>query len=456
LGAAARCVNSACVSLVENGCVIAGPITDDSALLFAVLGPTNGSAGEALANARNIVEEITYDWNVAAPAAGTKKAAAIYCDEANVEVHAKHFEELRPAFVVGPYTESKLKKFLQLSQIPTFGPLADDPSYQEQPENTRRLWACIPNRAQAVKPFLAAAEYLADKLKAERGADVRIAVIRTAEPDDVLFADRVQAGLHFNGAPVADQPANFSRVDLPFDPNVSASVLADAQRVAVFKPDLVLIAGPWASASMARSIDLRWAALNGTAPLPVYLQMQRFEPMEGVLAGSPTPSANRFYALDWERPANVAQNFTVLKARLQEAEIAVPFAGDNTVDCIYSALFGTQAAAATNNVALTSVSPTQLAEGMERASTGTDELNLLREDISKGISLLNARPPIKLKLVGAAAAYGFDVRTGVPSAMKMGLSCISSKTTQPPQRWSATGLRFDVATGVSDGTLACP
>jgi hypothetical protein len=452
LGAPGRCISGQCVSFsptstVTNAqlCTTYGPVANDDAVLLGVIVPFGGSiaATQALGiasyptgggNTGTILNEILSVWNAKAvtqtPAA--PQFAALVCDELDLAGSVALFQQAKPAFIVGPYSDAKLRTLISsTSTTPLLSPLGDGADLIA----SQNRWFCTANRSAALAPFQSSVDLLAKYIAKTRAKpQVSVQLLEdSAEPSEAQFANSlVSTSFTFNGesaTEVSDAGAPlFQQVDIAsgssavnIEDTNSSSGLIQANAVVNFQPDLVVLTGATWAPSLLEQIESRWATrFQGKVPPPYYLIMHT-SPAVATFAqgGSQLSLKGRLFALDSdnsETTNGLNSNYQTFQTELSVIGISEPFGGTQYSDCTTLGMYGVTAAASSGTApsALTAVQFSQgVAQVSQTMSANRGNLVATPDAIGNVLTLLANNQSVQL--LGTSLYFGLDLATGMPA-----------------------------------------
>ena len=497
LGVPARCIGGSCVSLTPTStvtstplCTTYGAVSDDSAALIGAIVPFGGSIAEA--QSLGIGYETSIDhgvffnsalsvWNQAAAAASppAPQFGVVACDETDLAGVEQLFAILDPAFIVGPFTNADSKALLQSNPAPPlFEPLADGSYFTQSAGGSH--YSCSASLTSAVAPFQNAIDQVSRYVASTRmKTTVKLSLVQdSAEPDEAEFATSITNGLAFNGEQ-SSSSAVFQSVDvnsgtdrIDVETPASGVGISQANQIAVFQPDVVVLTGPIWAAALLDQIERRWSGLNRSLPPPVYLIMRTSPAVAAYYqAGAVASLVNRIYALDVGRSSAEVTNYRALQLQYADLGTTEPYGAAQFNDCLYAGMYGYTAAAIAAGSSTAAVSSMQLVNGVAQVThtsdsvSGRGDLQSDPSTILDVFSLLSNKATIEL--VGAGAYLGFDPTTGIPnlsapspgSTTDTGYAFTLQCPVQSPAApgWQTAGVSYDKNTpGTPVGQFGCP
>jgi hypothetical protein len=483
-GAAARCIDDACVKVVQPGCVALGPVSEDTAVLFGILVPLQGLAAgqlEILGQApASFFNGVLNDFNTlgGADAGGTTRYphfGAVVCDEASLDSATALFKTLKVPFIVGPASEASLQTVLtdKARTYTVISPLGDNAIYANptQEDPNKRQWFIDLNRSNGTNAFASMVSSVSQLTAQKRyptdaatPGPIKLAfVYDSLEPNEQNFASTLVPLLTVNGSPAMGN-SSYLGVDVHesvTDP--SAAVTLPATDVTAFAPDVVVIAGALWAAPFINLVESRWAVLFHTPP-PIYV-MWRVLPTLASFAQLNHWPAQRAFALDAYRDSNVETTGAVTLERFSSAElmsgmVPPPYGLTNYSDALYSGFYGvTAGAGGGSGIGITS---DQLATGLTNVSQGSTDVQLVAAQIVEMLGLI--RSGTQTRMVGGTGYLGFNPALGVPvpgvgqASTPQGFAayCISSSTASSPYQLGAAGVSYAASNQQPSGNLDCP
>ncbi len=443
-GAPGRCVGTQCVSLAPQGlpCTTYGPVTDDSAVVIAALVPQSGLAGDlsqAMAYAapntvtEPLLEGILSEWNAAVQTDGgtpiAPRFAAVVCDESQRDAQKNLaalalFQQLKPQIIVGPVSGEALGEVTTaFPNTPIFSPMGDSQDFAQNPPSENTHFFCSPNRASTIQTFQSAIDLVARYATTQpgHGSSVKVAIVENStEPNEYAFLGSIKTNLTFNGQ-TGVLGGNFQTYDVQTDvtQQQAASFVGQAEQIAEYGPDVVVLTGASWAQQLVYQVENRWPLAPSGAPRPLYLVYQSTDALAAYAGGAKPPVLNRIFALDVNRQGNpLGSNYLTLRGTESQFQTGFDnFVGAPFNDCLYAAMYATTAAShgAGGPAGATSLSAKQIASGMAQVAgqSSSNPVNLTVDGVKPGIGLLSTGT--STQLVGTTVFLGMDPQSGTPA-----------------------------------------
>ncbi len=449
LGTISRCVAAKCLPAIEasSGCfAVVGDAVNDSALLFGVMIPSQGTALDLLASMQTTMIAATDTWNESLPTGNKiRPTAAVLCAEGkSPSATAKHLQDLGVSAIIGPLGADKFDVVTQAaasSGIPVFGPNRDDIALASRTAAPGEVAiGTVANRADAVSPFGNAAKALATSL----GPNLRYAYVSASSASSAAFKTAVLGSLALNGTKAADDPL-FSAFTYDADPNGSSFAPAlIASQVARATPRLILIPEDLFVASIVDQIETRWTA----TPRPTYLLLKRTQTVEGVAFNYNFDG--RVFTVETTPDAATLSNLDVraLKLAKKPGDFSSAY-----YDAFMVAGISLHGGASKANKQPSEVRFNDAILALRDMVDG-DTISLDSAGLKTALALVNGGST-KMKLTGASGPFLLDKNTNVARTTAWQLSCIGSSASALPKRFNFAGVTFDAA-GAASGAIKCP
>gem|GEM_PF-5202844 len=423
-----------------------GDAVNDSALLYGVMIPSQGTALDLLASMQTTMIAATDTWNESLPTGDKiRPAAVVLCAEGkSPTATAKHLQDVGVSAIIGPLAADKLDIVTQTAATtgtPVFGPNRDDLALASRTAAPGEVAiGTVANRADAVAPYRNAAKAVASLL----GPNIRYSMVSGSSPASAAFKSAVLESLDLNGVRASDDPL-FSAFTYDADPNASSFGPAlVASQVARATPRLILIPEDLFVASIVDQIETRWMG----SPRPTYLLLRRTPTVEGVAFNYNFDG--RLFTVETIPDASTLGSLDVRALKLSKKP--GDFSGAY-YDAFMIAGIALHGGAAKSNKQASDARFNDAILALRDMVEG-DTLSLDAAGLKTALALVNGGAT-KMKLTGVSGPFQMDKNTNVARTTAWQLSCIGSAASALPKRFNSAGVTFN-SSGAANGTIKCP
>jgi serine/threonine-protein kinase len=464
--------DGACVPLEAAGCkVLASPgdVENDATLWIGAMFPISNPdpldygprSAQAIELARRDFAESTGGLLPVRPGGPKRPIAVVLCDDRDdpERVAAHLVNEVRVPAILG-FARSKEVMELATSLFTpnrvlalaanTASTLQDIPPLPGGP----RLVYRVTSSPDMIVPVMAAAlsEIVEPAVRARpgvlaKGEELRVAVVRVGNPSGQSLADRYVESLRFNGKSVAENGANFQRIE---QQDSFSSDPAELDRVAAkirdLRPHVVLPSG--GRDDLLIHVERAWPEGAGFRPHYLYPTVA-IPPASRELARTRPELRRRLHAVDAVGPADIVDRFVVRHNEVHTPPTTPEHATMAPYDAFYLLAYAALAAGdqPLTGEALARAIPRLLpAPGAEPVDVGSDAIFRAQHALAAGKNI---------DLRGGMTSLDFDLRTG-DATLDFAVYCLSPGTPAEPPRLVSSGVVFRASTRKLEGTARCP
>jgi ABC-type branched-subunit amino acid transport system substrate-binding protein len=327
--------------------------------------------------------------------------------------------------------------------VVTLSPSALVTQIPQRPDSPRMVWRTTPGIEDAATGISA---FVRDSLEPHRSGagPTRVALLRTAAPGSIAFAQALLKSLTFNGKSAIDNGEAYREIGLAREG--ADDIAAAARRVIDETPAFVVVQlGPASSVPTIKAVEAGWPAAIGR---PIYLiALDVLEPFADVLSAD-AHLRRRVLAVNSDSSSASNAHFVV---RFNEANASAQVSRTWNPGSSYDALY--LLAYAANAAPPRRVDGPGLVEAFARLEPGGRRVEVGPTGVFEALSELALGHALDLD--GATSSLDFDRRTGEVAADYV-INCLAVDSHGRAKSVVEAGPKYVAATGRVVGQLRCP